>query len=143
MNPHKVVSREEWLEARKRLLSQERRELPWVQVDKAYVFIRDRLQLRLFRLVQARRHRREEEGLQLRDPRVPGPRAQGTRRARPPGSECLGPAPGRVRVRRRTAEGSQGAGGVAGAAWSRAAAALAPASTVSTRALSRGSSQSS
>ncbi|RKH62942.1 DUF899 domain-containing protein [Corallococcus llansteffanensis] len=51
MNQHKIVSREEWLEARKRLLtrerefthlrdalSQERRELPWVRVDKPYVF---------------------------------------------------------------------------------------------------------
>lgn len=51
MSQHKIVSREEWLEARKRLLakerefthlrdalSQERRELPWVRVDKAYVF---------------------------------------------------------------------------------------------------------
>ncbi|MCP3140071.1 DUF899 domain-containing protein [Pyxidicoccus xibeiensis] len=51
MNNHKVVSREEWLEARKRLLarerelthlkdqlSQQRRELPWVRVDKKYVF---------------------------------------------------------------------------------------------------------
>ncbi|RKH09306.1 DUF899 domain-containing protein [Corallococcus sp. CA053C] len=51
MNPPKVVSREEWLEARTRLLakerefthlrdalSQERRELPWVRVEKPYVF---------------------------------------------------------------------------------------------------------
>ena len=51
MQPHKVVSREEWLAARKahlknekeltRLrdkLSAERRELPWVKVDKEYVF---------------------------------------------------------------------------------------------------------
>lgn len=48
---HKVVSREEWLEARKALLakekewtrlrdqlSEERRDLPWVRVDKEYVF---------------------------------------------------------------------------------------------------------
>jgi predicted dithiol-disulfide oxidoreductase (DUF899 family) len=48
---HQVVSREEWLAARKQLLSQEkeftrlrdrlsaeRRELPWVKVDKQYVF---------------------------------------------------------------------------------------------------------
>jgi predicted dithiol-disulfide oxidoreductase (DUF899 family) len=48
---HQVVSREEWLAARKRLLSKEkeltrlrdrlsaeRRELPWVKVDKPYVF---------------------------------------------------------------------------------------------------------
>jgi len=48
---HKVVSREEWLEAHKELLarekaftrqrdelSRERRELPWVKVDKTYVF---------------------------------------------------------------------------------------------------------
>ncbi|WP_163991290.1 DUF899 domain-containing protein [Pyxidicoccus caerfyrddinensis] len=51
MNKHSVVSREEWLDARKRLLlkekdfthardqlSQERRELPWVRVGKPYVF---------------------------------------------------------------------------------------------------------
>ncbi len=51
MHHHKVVSREEWLEARKahlakekeftRLrdqLSRERRELPWVKVEKEYVF---------------------------------------------------------------------------------------------------------
>src|SRR2546423_627603 len=51
MNPHKIVSREEWLTARKahlasekeftRLrdrLSAERRELPWVKVEKPYVF---------------------------------------------------------------------------------------------------------
>ncbi|RKH43539.1 DUF899 domain-containing protein [Corallococcus sicarius] len=51
MSQHPIVSREEWLEARKRLLakerefthlrdalSQERRELPWVRVDKPYVF---------------------------------------------------------------------------------------------------------
>jgi predicted dithiol-disulfide oxidoreductase (DUF899 family) len=51
MTSHKIVSREEWLEARKRLLarekefthqrdalSQERRELPWVRVEKNYVF---------------------------------------------------------------------------------------------------------
>jgi predicted dithiol-disulfide oxidoreductase (DUF899 family) len=48
---HKIVSREEWIEARKALLakekeltrlrdrlSAERRELPWVRIDKAYVF---------------------------------------------------------------------------------------------------------
>jgi len=48
---HKVVSREEWLEARKQFLakekeftrlrdrlSQQRRDLPWVRVDKPYVF---------------------------------------------------------------------------------------------------------
>src|SRR5690349_13416353 len=48
---HKVVSRSEWLEARKALLAREkamtrqrdelsaaRRELPWVKVDKTYVF---------------------------------------------------------------------------------------------------------
>ncbi|HKV44551.1 MAG TPA: thioredoxin family protein [bacterium] len=48
---HKVVSREDWIEARKRLLvkekeftrvrdqlSQERRDLPWERVDKPYVF---------------------------------------------------------------------------------------------------------
>ncbi len=51
MKSHSVVSRESWLEARKALLakekeftrlrdalSQQRRELPWVKVDKAYVF---------------------------------------------------------------------------------------------------------
>ena len=51
MEPHKVVSRKEWLAARKAHLarekeltrlrdnvSAERRELPWVLVDKAYVF---------------------------------------------------------------------------------------------------------
>jgi predicted dithiol-disulfide oxidoreductase (DUF899 family) len=51
MQPHKVVSREEWIEARKAHLadekrftqardelSRQRRELPWVKVDKSYVF---------------------------------------------------------------------------------------------------------
>ena len=51
MQPHKVVSREEWLEARKAhmahekeftrardRLSEERRALPWVKVEKAYRF---------------------------------------------------------------------------------------------------------
>jgi predicted dithiol-disulfide oxidoreductase (DUF899 family) len=51
MEPHKVVSRDEWLAARKAYLAKEkefthardelsrqRRELPWVKVDKAYVF---------------------------------------------------------------------------------------------------------
>ena len=51
LNKHNVVSPEEWLEARKKLLSQEkefthlrdklsrqRRELPWVKVEKEYVF---------------------------------------------------------------------------------------------------------
>ena len=51
MRPHAVVSRAEWIEARKQLLarekeftrardrlSQERRELPWVRVEKQYVF---------------------------------------------------------------------------------------------------------
>ena len=51
MEPHKIVSRREWTEARKALLdkekeftrardrlSAERRALPWVKVDKAYVF---------------------------------------------------------------------------------------------------------
>src|SRR6202045_2228546 len=51
MQPHKIVSREEWIETRKALmarekeltrardrLSEERRALPWVKVDKAYVF---------------------------------------------------------------------------------------------------------
>jgi predicted dithiol-disulfide oxidoreductase (DUF899 family) len=51
MTPHKIVSQDEWLAARKALLakekaftrardalSRERRELPWVKVDKPYVF---------------------------------------------------------------------------------------------------------
>src|SRR5262245_26617453 len=51
MESHRVVSRDEWIEARKALLarekeftrardqlSRERRELPWVRVDKKYVF---------------------------------------------------------------------------------------------------------
>jgi len=51
LSDHKVVSREEWLEARKELLEKERelthfrddisrrrRELPWVKVEKDYVF---------------------------------------------------------------------------------------------------------
>ena len=51
INKHKVVSPNEWLEARKKLLIQEkefthlrdklsrqRRELPWVKVEKEYVF---------------------------------------------------------------------------------------------------------
>ena len=51
MEPHKIVSRQEWTEARKAFLakekeftrardrlSAERRALPWVKVDKAYVF---------------------------------------------------------------------------------------------------------
>src|SRR5262245_20965009 len=51
METHKVVTKAEWIEARKRLLakekdftrardqlSAERRELPWVAVEKAYVF---------------------------------------------------------------------------------------------------------
>ena len=51
MQPHKIVSREEWIEARKAhmahekeytrardRLSRERRALPWVKVDKNYVF---------------------------------------------------------------------------------------------------------
>jgi predicted dithiol-disulfide oxidoreductase (DUF899 family) len=51
MEPHKTVSREEWIAARKGLMarekeltqareavSRERRELPWVRVDKDYVF---------------------------------------------------------------------------------------------------------
>src|SRR6478735_10396926 len=49
--PHKIVSREQWIEARKAhlthekeytrardQLSEERRALPWVKVDKTYVF---------------------------------------------------------------------------------------------------------
>ena len=51
MQPHKIVSREEWIEARKAhmarekefthardRLNEERRALPWVRVDKTYVF---------------------------------------------------------------------------------------------------------
>jgi predicted dithiol-disulfide oxidoreductase (DUF899 family) len=51
MESHRVVSRDQWIEARKTLLakekeftrlrdqlSRERRELPWVRVDKQYVF---------------------------------------------------------------------------------------------------------
>ena len=51
MQPHKVVSREEWLAARKAHLatekertrardelSRQRRELPWVKVEKTYAF---------------------------------------------------------------------------------------------------------
>jgi len=51
MNNHKVASRDEWLVARKKhlakekeftrlrdQLSQERRELPWVKVEKEYLF---------------------------------------------------------------------------------------------------------
>jgi len=51
MQPHKIVSQEEWIEARKAhmarekelmrsrdRLNEERRALPWVEVDKAYVF---------------------------------------------------------------------------------------------------------
>src|SRR5687767_15424658 len=51
MTPHPIVSKTEWLEARKRLLakekeftrlrdqlSQERRELPWARIDKDYSF---------------------------------------------------------------------------------------------------------
>ncbi|MDQ2954210.1 MAG: DUF899 domain-containing protein, partial [Pseudomonadota bacterium] len=51
MQPHKIVSREKWIEARKAHLanekrftkardelSRQRRELPWVKVDKPYVF---------------------------------------------------------------------------------------------------------
>jgi predicted dithiol-disulfide oxidoreductase (DUF899 family) len=51
MQPQKIVSREEWIEARKAhmahekeytrardRLSEERRALPWVKVDKSYVF---------------------------------------------------------------------------------------------------------
>jgi predicted dithiol-disulfide oxidoreductase (DUF899 family) len=51
MQAHKTVSREEWLAARRALLAKEkahlraqdalareRRELPWVKVEKSYVF---------------------------------------------------------------------------------------------------------
>jgi predicted dithiol-disulfide oxidoreductase (DUF899 family) len=53
MQAHKIVSREQWLEARKALLahekqftkardelSRQRRDLPWVRIDKRYVFDR-------------------------------------------------------------------------------------------------------
>src|SRR5271168_4770878 len=52
MEPHKIVSRDEWLATRKAYLAEEkafskardalsrkRRELPWVKVDKTYVFV--------------------------------------------------------------------------------------------------------
>ena len=55
MQPHKIVSRDEWIAARKAFLArekelthlndrvaEERRALPWVKVDKDYVFRRDR-----------------------------------------------------------------------------------------------------
>jgi predicted dithiol-disulfide oxidoreductase (DUF899 family) len=51
MQPHKIVSRQEWIEARKALMarekeltqareavSEQRRNLPWVKVDKTYLF---------------------------------------------------------------------------------------------------------
>ena len=51
MQDHKIVSQDEWISARKELLAKEkeftrlrdqlneqRRDLPWVQVDKEYVF---------------------------------------------------------------------------------------------------------
>ncbi|WP_338310651.1 DUF899 family protein, partial [Bradyrhizobium ottawaense] len=51
MQPHQIVSREQWIAARKTLmahekeltaarerLAEERRALPWVKVDKDYVF---------------------------------------------------------------------------------------------------------
>jgi predicted dithiol-disulfide oxidoreductase (DUF899 family) len=51
MQPHEIVSRQEWIEARKALmarekeltrardaLSEQRRNMPWVKVDKSYVF---------------------------------------------------------------------------------------------------------
>ena len=51
MQSHKIVSRQQWIEARKALmahekeltrqrdrLSEERRALPWVKVEKSYVF---------------------------------------------------------------------------------------------------------
>jgi predicted dithiol-disulfide oxidoreductase (DUF899 family) len=51
MKPHRIVSREEWLTTRKALLLEEkkqtrtrdalarqRRELPWVRIEKSYVF---------------------------------------------------------------------------------------------------------
>ena len=51
MQPHRIVSQQEWIEARKALmarekeftrardrLNEERRALPWVRVDKAYLF---------------------------------------------------------------------------------------------------------
>ena len=52
LKDHKIVSEEEWVEARKALLkkekefttlrdqlSQQRRDLPWVAVNKEYVFV--------------------------------------------------------------------------------------------------------
>ena len=67
MQDHDVVSREEWIKARKQLLakekeftrqrdqlSQQRRELPWVRVDKAYVFEGPRGKLTLPELFEGR-----------------------------------------------------------------------------------------
>src|SRR3989454_915956 len=87
MPSHTIVTREEWLEARKthlakekeftRLrdrLSAERRALPWVGV-----VARDRLQLRLSRVVQEGRDGEGRRGLQLRPARIPergGPRPE-------------------------------------------------------------------
>src|SRR6266702_3729194 len=38
MTKHKVATREEWLAARGELLAAERRELPWVPIEKEYSF---------------------------------------------------------------------------------------------------------
>src|SRR5436190_1303667 len=94
MPSHTIVSREEWREARtahlakekeftrlRDQLSAERRALPWVKVDKTYVFegpavhvgvvARDRLQLRLSRVVHEGPDREGRRGLQLRPARIP------------------------------------------------------------------------
>jgi predicted dithiol-disulfide oxidoreductase (DUF899 family) len=68
MTTHRVVSREEWVEARRRhlarekeftrlrdQLSQERRELPWVKVDKRYLFDGPRGEETLADLFEGRR----------------------------------------------------------------------------------------
>ena len=67
MQPHKIVSRQEWVEARKALmarekeltrardaLSEQRRSLPWVKVDKTYVFDGPRGKLTLADLFKGR-----------------------------------------------------------------------------------------
>src|SRR4029453_3642033 len=67
VNPHKIVSKAEWLVARKDLLKREkeqthlrdeisrhRRELPWVKVEKEYVFDAPEGKVRLAELFDAR-----------------------------------------------------------------------------------------
>src|SRR3954471_17666188 len=67
MQPHKVVSREQWIEARKAhmarekeftrardRLAEERRALPWVKVDKAYVIDGPNGKAKLANLFQGR-----------------------------------------------------------------------------------------